>query len=254
VALTHAVQAARFTKLSELNLVLLCYFAIYVLLRRSSSHPPLMSNMLPSVLGVGLLGVGLTNLALLTKDNTIRIHFCAFLAGIGLLLFGFGWRGSIAYWRPLAILLSMSVPRLLIQKLLDIAPATAEVAGLLLWYVGLDVKVDGITVALPMGSVRVDVGCVGAGGLTFVFCVAVLFLMLFPVRRAQSVVILLIAVGAGFLSNTLRVATLALIDAYGSSAAFGFWHQGGGSTIWTLLPVTLLGAYCLKCTKKRPSD
>jgi exosortase/archaeosortase family protein len=70
-----------------------------------------------------------------------------------------------------------------------------------------------------------------------------LFLLMFPTRWTQKVLLPLIAVGIGFVLNGFRVALLAVV--VNDQAAFKYWHDGGGSLIFSAVGVGLLGLVCL---------
>jgi exosortase/archaeosortase family protein len=80
-----------------------------------------------------------------------------------------------------------------------------------------------------------------------------------PLSRWRLLVLLLAAPTVAFSVNALRVTLLALLPVQAQagvvveSPAFRFWHEGGGSTLFALVAVSLLMALEHQMRSWRPS-
>jgi len=247
--LIHLTLVARFRGVGQLGISVLCWSAAIHLLWKRVLSLNLQSGLFATLLGLALVLLVLSNSVHFVKGDFI--HLAPILTGIGVALMASGFRGVRQYWRELVILFFLGVPRAIIPRICDISPVTARFSGMLLWYSGFDVSVTGIHVAIPGGSVNVDGGCDGMEAITYLLCLAVLFLVLFPTTRLEKVIAPMIAISAAFVANAVRVAVLALISAPTKRRVFDFWHEGQGSLLWTVFPVLVFGAYCWFLLRKR---
>jgi cyanoexosortase A len=132
--------------------------------------------------------------------------------------------------------------------------ATARISGFWLGILGLEVAVDGRQVMLPTGGVTVLGACNGLDMIAQVFCVALIFLLAFPIRSRCS--LLLILIGApliGLLSNTIRIAILAVVASNGQGhggALFDFFHKDAGSLVFSGVAVLALGSFYLRLLER----
>jgi cyanoexosortase A len=196
-------------------------------------------------LGASLCG-GLLLLLLLLKS----IGYCEqsfliaypFIAGISLALIASGFRGLKIYGRELVLLFFLGIPEVLLSKLTDPAPITAQFANSFLWYAGFPVTQNGIFLQLPGGTVQVYSGCSGVVATTQLLGMSVLFLTLLPLpwKRHQKLILPIAAVAIGFVVNSLRVALMAILVSQKQMAAFDYWHEGSGSLVFSVISTLLL--------------
>ena len=133
--------------------------------------------------------------------------------------------------------------RLMPEK--PISLLTAQGAALWLGSLGLDVLVDGRNVYLRGGGVEVLGACNGLDMMAQIFCICVIFMLAFPLRSALSKILLLVSAPIiGVFFNTFRIALLAFIVSGGDgkgSQLFEFFHQEGGSLVFSGLGVLVFG-------------
>lgn len=189
------------------------------------------------------------------------VGFFPLLAFMGVGTLASGLRGLGQYRQELIIFFFLGLPRLalaLIPNLL--APITAAFSTFLLWYTGAQVVlVDKNIIRLPNGGVEVVPSCSGLNLMLYMLGVSVLFLVLFPTRKSQKVLVPVIAMALGFVVNAVRVALLAILSTYPDHAAFEYWHSQGGALIFVCISVLLFGSLCLTFlkpsqAKQAPSD
>jgi cyanoexosortase A len=165
-----------------------------------------------------------------------------------------GFAGVVRFWRELVILFFLGIPHGFLLGLVDLSHTTARFAGFLLHYFGRDVQLNGAVLALPGGVVEVVKSCDGTGAMAYLACLAVVVLVLFPVRRWLRFTLVPVAMAIAFVTNGVRVASLAVIEASLGTKAFDYWHTGGGATLWTVLPVLIFGGLCYFLLQFQLSD
>jgi cyanoexosortase A len=136
----------------------------------------------------------------------------------------------------------------LLMRILPEAPIsllTARLSGVWLNVLGLDVVVDGRSVLLPGGGVKVLGPCNGLDLMAQLLCVGVIFLLAFPIRSWTSRCLLfLVAPLIGLICNTVRIALLAVFAGNGHSKGswwFDFFHESTGSLVFSGVAVLLFG-------------
>jgi cyanoexosortase A len=192
-----------------------------------------------------LLGALLLSLLLLKCTGYCEESFLIvypFFASIALALIASGWQGLRAYWREILLLFFAGIPEVLLAKLTDPAPITAQFASSILWFSGLPIVRKGIFLELPGGSVQVYSGCSGVVAMTQLLGMSVLFLMLLPLpwKWYQKAILPVAAVGIGFIVNSLRVSLMAVLVSQKQMAAFNYWHDGSGSLVFSVIGTLLL--------------
>jgi cyanoexosortase A len=174
----------------------------------------------------------------LTPDATFP-RLMPFVSAIALSLLASGWQGIKYYWRESTLCFFLGIPSLLVRLLPDISPITAQLAGFLLHYIGFTVKVDGVFVSLPGGTVEVYTGCSGIESMTYLLGMSVLALLLLPLTGVKRWIVPPIALLIAFLVNGCRVALMTKLVASKQSAAFEYWHTGDGSLVFGLMAIAL---------------
>lgn len=197
-----------------------------------------------SAAGWGILAVLLLLSASLPTSNMFLCGFPLFaLLATALLASGAG--GLRQYWKELVIftlLAAYPVIEIVLQSF-DLPTLTAKAANMMLWYTGFDVKRQGVFLDLPgRGRVEVYAACSGLHSIMQMISVSVLFLLMFPLKkRWQGVACVVVAIALGFLVNAARVCLMALLV---GTPNFQFWHDGQGSLVFSVISVSLFGAFC----------
>ncbi len=192
-----------------------------------------------------LVGALLLSLLLLKCTGYCEESFLIvypFFASIALALIASGWQGLRAYWREILLLFFAGIPEVLLAKLTDPSPITAQFASSILWFSGLPIVRKGIFLQLPGGSVQVYSGCSGVVAMTQLLGMSVLFLMLLPLpwKWYQKAILPIAAVSIGFIVNSLRVSLMAILVSQKQMAAFNYWHDGSGSLVFSVIGTLLL--------------
>ena len=179
------------------------------------------------------------------------------IVGIGLMASGF--RGLRQYWRELLIFGLLAAYPILegILQLINLPQLTAKSGMFMLWYSGFTVQRQGLFLLLPTGRVEVYGACSGVQSILQMVSVAVLFLLMFPIKsNVQKVLCLVVAILIGFFVNSARVALLAVLVAFSQKGTFDYWHGGSGSLIFSVISVAIFGLFCwavfLRPSKQQP--
>ncbi|PZD71646.1 hypothetical protein C1752_05000 [Acaryochloris thomasi RCC1774] len=201
-----------------------------------------------------LVSIALLGLLLAKSVGTPGEKFVGFfplLAFISVGTLASGLRGLGQYRQELIIFFFLGLPRLALAVIPNLlAPFTAAFSTFLLWYTGAQVAlVDNNIIRLPDGGVEVVPSCSGLNLMLYMLGVSVLFLVLFPTRKSQKILLPIVAVALGFFVNAIRVALLAILSTYPDNAAFEYWHSQGGALIFVCIAVLLFGSLCLTVLK-----
>ncbi|MDM7953654.1 MAG: exosortase/archaeosortase family protein [Cyanobium sp. CZS 25K] len=145
----------------------------------------------------------------------------------------------------------------LLMRTLPEAPIsllTAQLSGLWLSILGLDVVVNARSVLLAGGGVKVLGPCNGLDMMAQILCVAVIFLLAFPIRSwASRILLLLIAPLIGLICNTFRIALLAIFAGNGHSKGswwFDFFHESTGSLVFSGVAVMVFGMVYMRLLER----
>lgn len=194
--------------------------------------------------GTVLAGLSLLSIALFQAFNGPDdfLYLYPFLVGVGGVVALFGVRGLRQYWQSLLALFSLGTLEIILFSLVNPAPLTARFADALLWYAGYDVLREGIWLHLPAGSVEVVQSCSGLRAMTRLVSMSLLAMLCLPQRWSKPRISLLLLTGIalGFLSNVLRVALLAILNASDHAAAFESLHTGSTSQLFSIVNILLL--------------
>jgi cyanoexosortase A len=236
----------------DLGLTLVCWFAVASLLMEKRRGLTLESGPFDTL--VGLLFIALVALKSLSNPETTFLELVPAISGIGLALLASGFAGFSQYRRELAVLLVLALPVFVNVFLVDLlgfdtSAPTASVAGFFLRLAGYSPAVQGFHIGLGGGGVNVIRGCSGLNGMSYLFGLALLFLILFPPSsRFGSWLTPCVAVAISFLVNSGRVALLAVLSSQSQQPAFDYWHVGRGSLIFACVSTLLFGLFCLWLT------
>ncbi len=234
---------------------LLLWVAVGFLVWERRQTLRLQSGAIASLIGGGLLLALLLLSTSLPASGSFFRSF-PFVAVLGLGLLASGLRGLVQYWKELVIfgLLPLNPLFRLGLELINLPKLTAQAATFMLWYSGFDIKREGLSLLLPTGRVDVYGACSGVHNMLQMFYIAVLFVMMFPLRSVlQQVFCVGLAVLIGFTVNAARVALMAVLVAFSQKSAFEYWHTGNGSLIFAAIAVGLFGAIGWFCFLRPPS-
>ncbi|MEX1316242.1 MAG: archaeosortase/exosortase family protein [Synechococcaceae cyanobacterium] len=198
------------------------------------------------------------SLAARLYDPLLHLLPLAALLGLGLAL-GARWRSRLVFELTLIALLLPA--QVLINRFLptaQLAAVTAWVSAFLLWLVGQPAFPDGDRIVMQHQVLVVDASCTGVNTLALCLAAILLLALLIPPppwrcgRGATVAVMAALALLLAFAVNAVRVTILGLTSSdppqawYGPLVSFDFWHDGGGSHLFSLLAMGLVcGLYVL---------
>ncbi|MGB7415576.1 MAG: cyanoexosortase A [Thermosynechococcaceae cyanobacterium] len=240
----HLTLTGRDIDVSAQTMSALYWFVTAYLIWQKRHHLSLDSGMGASLLGIFLLTVVIARSTSFPSSNFLSIF--PFLSGLGLSLLASNLQGLKQYWRELVILFFFGVPKVLFEPLINISGLTAQFATFVLWYGGLDAHRQGTKVLLPSDGVNVIRSCSGFNSIFYLLGLAIIFLLLFPLQGVRkNALVLVVAMGLGFIVNGFRIALLAIMANEQNLVAFDYWHLGQGARIFPMIGVTLFGFFCL---------
>lgn len=209
-------------------------------------------NLDPRPVLAGLLA-GTTLLLWVMARNAVILHWDGMifalppLAGLALALLCKPPQELKRFLDPLLCLLMFPAYALMMRLFPEepLSLLTAKIGGFWLSILGLDVAVAGRDVMLPGGGVEVLGACNGLDMIAQIVCIALIFLLAFRIRSMRSRVMLLLAAPLiGLVSNTVRIALLAVLAGQGQtkgSSLFDFFHKDGGSLVFSGVAVFVFG-------------
>ncbi len=214
------------------------------------------SSLTPSLVGVGLLGLILIRISF-APNSASSAWLLPLIATLSLGLLASGFRGLGQYWKPLVIFSLLAIYPLLKLTLqaIDLSELTAMAAAFNLSYLGFPVQRQGVFLVMPSSRVEVYGACSGIQSILQLLCIAVLFLLMFPLKhRWQAALTVVAAVVIAFVVNALRVALMAILNNAGDKNAFDYWHLGQGSLIFSAIAVFVFGLFCWLAFLRSPSQ
>ncbi|MCX7596202.1 MAG: cyanoexosortase A [Fischerella sp.] len=239
----HLTLAWKSKNSDLLGTSILFWSAVCFLVFEKHNNLNLESGILPSFLGLLLIGIALIKSASMTSFGGF-LYVLPVIFALGLALIASGFKGLKQYGGELLALFFIALPKLLPTKLIDLTPFTAKVSAFMLWYTGFEVNRSGLNIYLPNGSVEVARGCSGIQLVAQMLGLALLFLLMFPQKRKQKIIVPIVAATLGFIVNAARVALMAFIVTKDDMNAFDYWHSGDGSLIFSTIAVLLFGLFC----------
>jgi len=176
------------------------------------------------------------------------MQFSPLAVALGFILLASGFKNikQFRYEFLIVILIATYIPlENLFKSTLNITVATAQVAYNVLYYLGFEVTLEGTKVILPTGAIDVNLGCSGLEVCLQLLRLSILFLVLFPTQQLQKLLLPIIAVMVGYVTNGVRIALLAYIVAFGSGKEmFDYWHEGEGSNIFSIISMGIFALIC----------
>jgi len=239
----HFTLTGRDADVSSQSMSVLYWLAVSSLVWEKRHHLSMKSSLLSSLLGLLLIMIVVLRGASLASTNFLSVS--PFLSGLGLGLLASGVKGLKQYWRELTILFFFGVPKILLAPFINITTLTAQLTVFILWYGGLDVQRQGTQVLLPVDGVNVVRSCSGFNSIFYLLGLAVIFLLLFPLKGvAKNVLVPIVAIVLAFFVNGCRIALLAIQMNAQNQSAFDYWHEGQGAALFPMIAVTLFGIFC----------
>lgn len=237
------ITLAKSVNISFQGLSIICWLSGGVLCWEKRHQLILDSDIVSSFIGLSLISIVLFKSSVSPTSNFLQVSPFVSIIGVGLLASGF--QGLKQYWRELLILFFLGVPKTLIWPVFDISGITAQFSTLLLIYAGFDAYRQGFQVMLPSGGVNVNMGCSGFESMFYLLSLAILFLVMFPLKGIiKNVLVLTMSVCLAFIVNGTRVALMVILDATHNREALHYWHVGQGSQIFSMISVALFGLFC----------
>jgi cyanoexosortase A len=211
-----------------------------------------LESLRPQPTAIGLLAGTILLIWVLTRSATILhwdgvIFFLAPMAGLALTLLCYSPARYRNFRDPFLCLMLLPAFALLMRILPEepISLLTAQISGFWLSTLGLDVLVRARNVYLPTGGVEVLGPCNGVDMMAQILCVAVIFILAFPIQSKSSRLIIFMAAPLlGLICNTMRISLLAYIVSAGhgkGSHMFDFFHTDGGSLVFSGVAVFFFG-------------
>jgi len=221
---------------------------VLLLISRKHQNLAIKSNPVASFLGLVLIFLPLIRSMFVHVPNDILVEVSPLFTFLGLGILTSGFKGIKQYWQEAIVIFTLVLPQVLvstiIEKFTDLNAIAAHFAYFLLWYGGFDVKLQGVNVILPTGSVEVYAGCSGLIPMLMMFKLSVLFLVMFPTKPLVKIFLPVLAVLIAFIVNGIRIALMAVLVAFSNLATFDYWHQGDGSQIFSLISILIFGLFC----------
>lgn len=178
--------------------------------------------------------------------EAVFLKVAPLVAFFGVALMASGFRGLRQYGREAVVLglmvffMSAFWPRL--EGVVWFDHLTAFLAAFHLHYLGMEVAQSGAELALPSGAVRVSPACTGLPMTLLLLKLALLFVLVVPLRAWQRVGVPLAAIALGIFLGSVRVAVMAV--SVSDRARFEFWHGDPGTEVFSTLAIVLMYLFC----------
>lgn len=246
IAINVALQCRLGDNLDDTAMVILTWAVAVLLVIRNRHNFKFETT--PSAIATGAL---LITWVLIKSLLTRRVYDILFIltpvmSTVGVALIASGWKGLKQYWQPILLTATLGtpVPFLFsaIEKFIPVNVFTAQFANSVLWYGGLKVVQQGVTILSPYGAVEVARGCAGLPPIFMLLRITLMFVLVFPVSRFNMWIMFPSAVAIAFIVNSLRVSLLVTIS--NQADLFKYWHDGDGSQIFSVISVSALLAFC----------
>ncbi|NUN66608.1 cyanoexosortase A [Pseudanabaena biceps] len=253
IAINITLMARLAESVDETAIQLLTWAVAILLVIRDRSK--LKFETTPSAIAVGtLLIIWVLTKSLLTRRvYDILFILIPVMATIGIALIASGWKGLRQYWQPILLAATLGIPTSFlfaaIERIIPVNVFTAQFANSALWYGGIKVVQEGISIVSQYGAVEVARGCAGLPPILMLLRITLMFVLVFPTERWQMWIMFPSAIAIAFVVNSLRVALLVLISR--QDDLFKYWHSGDGSQIFSVIAVSILLALCNWVTREQ---
>jgi cyanoexosortase A len=234
--------------LEQLSLSLVFWIALLSLLWKKRYAIKPQSDPVSSFLGLFIITSVLIRSLVIYQNDEVVFKTLPMISSVGVGLIAVGVKELKQYWRELLIVFLVSLPTTSIGLLLDtqsyFSIATAKFSTVLLWYLGFEVIRQGVYVLLRTGAVEINSFCSGVMPMLTLLQLALLFLLMFPTKLIDKILVLGAAVALAFIVNVVRVALMVILVAFSNHTAFDYWHSGIGSQIFSVISMVAFGWLC----------
>lgn len=186
-------------------------------------------------------------------DPFMRIQ--PFLFCLGLALVASSAKHLGTYRKELGILLVLALPEGLLaqwtDQVINISDIAAQSTTATLWYLGFEVKRQGVFVLLPAGGIEVYRGCSGLKAMLELLRLALIFLVMVPTSLGEKLIVPCVGVSLAYGVNVIRLSVMTLLAASDHQEAFHYWHEGEGSNIFPVLAMLLFAGFCVFLLHRR---
>ena len=210
----------------------------------------------PSVLGAGVLAIGLAMLLLGTAGAELflqRSSIIALVAGLVWLILGMPWLKALAF--PIAFLLFMvPLPAIVMNAIaFPLQLFAAQTATFCLQAAGIPVLREGNVIALADTTLEVAEACSGIRSLQALLALGAVY-GYFTQRSAwKRWALLLLSIPIAIAANALRVSGTGFLAHYfGSEMAQGFYHSFAGWIVFVVAFAMLLA--CSRILSRLPDE
>lgn len=253
IAINITLMARLAESVDETAIQLLTWAVAILLVIRD--RPKFKFETTPSAIAAGtLLIVWVLTKSLLTRRvYDVLFILIPIMATIGIALIASGWKGLKQYWQPILLAATLGIPTSFlfaaIERVIPVNVFTAQFANSALWYGGVKVMQEGISIVSQYGAVEVARGCAGLPPILMLLRITLMFVFVFPAERWQMWIMFPSAIAIAFIVNSLRVSLLVLISQ--QEDLFKYWHSGDGSQIFSVIAVSILLALCNWVTREQ---
>ena len=232
--------------LDALVVDLLFYAGIAGLLWRKRERLSLEADAISTTAGLLLAAWVLFKSLSLFSFESLFLKLAPLPAFVAVALLASGFKGLRHYRRELLVLCLMIVPVKQFwstgENVFNLEFATAKFAGFLLHYLGFDTAQEGAVVILPVGAVEVSVACSSVPMILLLLKLALLVVIVVPLRVPARIGLPLAALATGFVLGGVRVAVMAAVAA--DRTRFDYWHGPAGTQFFSTLAVVVFFALC----------
>lgn len=207
------------------------------------------SDIFSSILGILIIAsISLRVVSIPPSINNIWFCSFPFISALGLALLASGIKGLKQYKKELLALFFIPAPRIILFLLpqMDISILTAKFTTFILWYTGAEIVQSGVKISFPAVGKGIEVypGCSGVEQILQILGIAILFILMFNLKKQQKILVPIVAAILAFIVNGVRVALMAIFVSRGEDKLFDYWHNGEGSQLFPVISVLLFGCFC----------
>ena len=203
------------------------------------------ASVCPSILGIGLLGLGLFMLIvgiIGAELYTQRVSLIAVLAGIVLLLFGWKFLQILIF--PIGFLMFMvPLPAIVVNTIaFPLQLFAAKSATFCLFSLGIPVLREGNLITLAGTTLEVAEACSGLRSLLSLLALGTVYGYFSQRELWKRWTLVILSVPIAIIANAFRVSgTGVLANYWGVEAAEGFYHTFEGWIVFVVAFLLLLG-------------
>ncbi|MGG6264879.1 cyanoexosortase A [Leptolyngbya sp. AN03gr2] len=233
---------------SHISLELIGWSAVFYSLWHRRHDLMLQRSPISQFAGWFLIAILLVRGANLRGAQSIILGVTPLFIGLAIALISVGFKQFKHYQRELWLILIMAIPtEFLVQfvdRMIHSTVLTAKYAHTLMWYLGFLVERKGTQLVMPSGAVDIYLGCSGLEAAIVSVKVALFFLLVYPTRLREKILVPTIAILSAFVINGFRVIFLAYLVSKQDTASFEYWHGDQGAQIFSMISMTILTTYC----------